>query len=130
MNLFDSTRIILTILYCTAAIFLLIVSYMLYIKRFKRNKLLAVNQVVFTTSRYDTYEVKTQFLIELSEKMFVTLKVLDANEQEVRILLSKDLEQGQNVVDFYPTEFEDGIYFLSLETTGTLITRRIKIKCH
>jgi hypothetical protein len=130
MNLFDSTRIILTILYCTGAIFLLIVSYMLYIKRFKRNKLLAVNQVVFTTSRYDTYEVKTQFLIELSEKMFVTLKVLDANEQEVSTLLSKDLEQGQNVVDFYPAEFEDGIYFLSLETTGTLITRRIKIKCH
>lgn len=130
MNLFDSTRIILTILYCTGAIFLLIVSYMLYIKRFKRNKLLAVNQVVFTTSRYDTYEVKTQFLIELSEKMFVTLKVLDANEQEVSTLLSKDLEQGQNVVDFYPAEFEDGIYFLSLETTATLITRRIKIKCH
>jgi hypothetical protein len=130
MNLFDSTRIILTILYCTGAIFLLIVSYMLYIKRFKRNKLLAVNQVVFTTSRYDTYEVKTQFLIELSEKMFVTLKVLDANEQEVSTLLSKDLEQGQNVVDFYPAEFEDGIYFLSLETKGTLITRRIKIKCH
>jgi hypothetical protein len=130
MNLFDSTRIILTILYITGAIFLLIVSYMLYIKRFKRNKLQAVNQVVFTTSRYDTYEVKTQFLIELSEKMFVNLRILDANEIEVRSLVSKELEQGQNVVDFYPAEFEDGIYFLSLETTGTLITRRIKIKCH
>lgn len=130
MNLFDSTRIILTILYITGAIFLLIVSYMLYIKRFKKSKLLAVNEVVFTTSRYDTFEVKTQFLIELSENMLVTLKILDADEQEVRTLLNKELNTGQNVLDFYPAEFEDGIYFLSLETTGTLITRKIKIKCH
>jgi hypothetical protein len=130
MNLFDSTRIILTILYITGAIFLLIVSYMLYIKRFKKSKLLAVNEVVFTTSRYDTFEVKTQFLIELSENMLVTLKILDADEQEVRTLLNKELNKGQNVLDFYPAEFEDGIYFLSLETTGTLITRKIKIKCH
>lgn len=130
MNLFDSTRIILTILYITGAIFLLIVSYMLYIKRFKKSKLLAVNEVVFTTSRYDTFEVKTQFLIELSENMLVTLKILNADEQEVRTLLNKELNKGQNVLDFYPAEFEDGIYFLSLETTGTLITRKIKIKCH
>lgn len=130
MNLFDSTRIILTILYITGAIFLLVVSYMLYIKRFKKSKLLAVNEVVFTTSRYDTFEVKTQFLIELSENMLVTLKILDADEQEVRTLLNKELNKGQNVLDFYPAEFEDGIYFLSLETTGTLITRKIKIKCH
>lgn len=130
MNLFDSTRIILTILYITGAIFLLIVSYMLYIKRFKKSKLLAVNEVVFTTSRYDTFEVKTQFLIELSENMLVTLKILDADEQEVRTLLNKELNKGQNVLDFYPAEYEDGIYFLSLETTGTLITRKIKIKCH
>ncbi|MCC7453541.1 MAG: hypothetical protein IT222_05195 [Crocinitomix sp.] len=62
--------------------------------------------------------------------MLVTLKILDADEQEVRTLLNKELNKGQNVLDFYPAEFEDGIYFLSLETTGTLITRKIKIKCH
>lgn len=114
-------------LYTSGAILLLVVSYMIYIKRFKRNKLLAVNEVTFSTSRYDVYETKTQFLIELSKNMVVKLVLLDEEEKALKTLLDKELDAGENVIDFDPTLYEDGNYYISLKTEGTSILRRIKI---
>jgi hypothetical protein len=124
----ESVDIILGILYALAAVMFFVVSYMYFIKRFKRNKLLAVNDVTLTTSRYDNYDNKTQFLIELSRDLMVTLKLLDENEQEVSTLLEKELEAGENAVDFDPMNYQDGIYYLSLKTEGTSILRRINIR--
>ncbi len=124
----ESVDIILGILYALAAVMFFVVSYMYFIKRYKRNKMLAVNDVTLTTSRYDNYDNKTQFLIELSRDLAVTLKLLDENEQEVATLLEKELEAGENVIDFDPMNYQDGIYYLSLKTEGTSILRRISIK--
>ena len=124
----ESVDIILGILYALAAVMFFVVSYMYFIKRYKRNKMLAVNDVTLTTSRYDNYDNKTQFLIELSRDLAVTLKLLDENEQELATLLEKELEAGENVIDFDPMNYQDGIYYLSLKTEGTSILRRISIK--
>jgi len=124
----ESVDIILGILYALAAVMFFVVSYMYFIKRYKRNKMLAVNDVTLTTSRYDNYDNKTQFLIELSRDLAVTLKLLDENEQELATLLEKELEAGENLIDFDPMNYQDGIYYLSLKTEGTSILRRISIK--
>ncbi len=126
----ESVDIILGILYAVAAVMFFVVSYVYFIKRFKRNKLLAVNDVTLTTSRYDNYESKTQFLIELSKPLEVTLTLLDENEKEVEVLLVEELEAQENVVDFDPTKYQDGIYYLSLKTEGTSILRKINIGKH
>ncbi|NOQ72042.1 MAG: hypothetical protein GQ574_08580 [Crocinitomix sp.] len=126
----ESVDIILGILYALAAVMLFVVSYVYFIKRFKRNKMLAVNDVVLTTSRYDQYENKTQFLIELSKQLKITLRLLDDKEQEVAVLLDEELEPGENVVDFDPLNYQDGIYYLSLKTDGTSILRKISINKH
>ncbi len=123
----ESSDIILGFLYASAAIFLFVASYRIYIKRFKRTKLLAVNEVVFTTSRYDGYSSKTQFLIELSNPTSVCVRLLDENEMEVDELLKAELPKGENVLDFDPQRYKEGVYFLSLITEGTTILRRIKI---
>ena len=127
MGKFETVDIIFGILYTTGAILLLVASYMLYIKRYKNNKLLAVNEVTFTTSRYNVFKKKTQFLIELSGNMHVKLVLLDEQEQELEVLLEDELYQGENVTDFDPSNLEDGNYYLSLKTEGTSILRRIQI---
>lgn len=123
----DMSVMLLGFLYATGATLLFITSYILYIKRFKRSKLLAVNEVTLTTSRYDVYSVKTQFLMELPKKVSVKLVLLNEQEQVVKTLVDEELDAGENVVDFDPALFEVGNYYLSLKTEGTSILRRIKI---
>lgn len=123
----ESSDIIFGILYASAAIFLFVASYMIYIKRFRRNKLVAIDEVVFSTSRYDQYSAKTQFLIELATANHVKVKLMNANEEDLAVLIDADMPAGENVMDFDPTLFENGVYYLSLITEGTTILRRIKI---
>jgi hypothetical protein len=123
----ESSDIILGILYASAAVFLFVASYMIYIKRFRRNKLVAIDEVVFSTSRYDEYSAKTQFLIVLATANHVKVKLMNAKEEDLAVLIEADMPAGENVMDFDPTLFENGVYYLSLITEGTTILRRIKI---
>ena len=123
----ESSDIIFGILYASAAIFLFVASYMIYVKRFRRNKLVAIDEVVFSTSRYDEYSAKTQFLIELATANHVKVKLMNTNEEDLAVLIDADMPAGENVMDFDPTLFENGVYYLSLVTEGTTILRRIKI---
>ncbi|WP_066757711.1 hypothetical protein [Crocinitomix algicola] len=127
MGKLESSQVIFGILYATGAISLLVVSYMLFIKRFKRNKLKAVSEVKLNTSRYDSFSNKTQFLIELSDNMQVTLSLLNRNEELVGEIINEELLAGENVVDFDPTKFEEGNYYLSLKTKNSSILRKIRI---
>ena len=52
---------------------------------------------------------------------------MNANEEDLAVLVDADMPAGENVVDFDPTLFENGVYYLSLITEGTTILRRIKI---
>ncbi len=127
MGKLETADILLGILYATGAILLFVTSYILFIKRFKRNKLEAVSEVVFSTSRYDSYGSKTQFLIELSDNMNVELNLLDVKENQLKNLLNKELDKGENTVDFDPTDLENGIYYLSLKTKNASILRKINV---
>jgi len=124
---FLTADVIFGILYATGAILLLVTSYVLYIKRFKRNKLKAVSEVVLTTSRYDVYAAKTQFLIELSNTVNVALNIANEDQTKTEVLFDGEMVKGENVIDFDPSEMEDGIYYLSLKTEDTSILRKIKI---
>jgi hypothetical protein len=114
-------------LYATAAILFFIVSYKLYLKRFKIAKLQAVHDIVLTTSRYDIYTAKTQFLIEVPKDSMIVVNLLNEKEELVKQLLNKELKAGETVFDFDPVDFEDGVYFLSLKSENSSILRRIKI---
>jgi len=109
-------------------VILLITAYVLYIKRFKRGTLEALNNVVFITSRYDKYNTKTQFLIDLPRDSKVDLLLLDQKEGLVKELLNKELEAGQHKVVFDPADYENGIYYLSLKTENASMLRKITIE--
>ncbi len=127
MGKYETVDIILGILYASGALVLMVVSYRLYIRRFKRNKLEAKNQVVFTTSRQDLYKNKTQFLVTLSDPSNVRIALLDQDETEVMTVIDEDMLEGENIVEFNPEGKVEGIYYLSLTTIHTKILRKIRI---
>jgi hypothetical protein len=121
----DTVRIIL---YITAFIFLLIAAYMLYLRRYRRGTLEALNNVTFVTSRYDKYSAKSQFLVDLPNDSKIILKVLDQSENPVKDLLNGEFEAGQHTIMFNPAEFQNGIYYLSLQTDNANVLRKITIE--
>ncbi len=127
MGKLETVDIILGVLYATGAIALLVASYRLYLKRFKRSKLEAINDVTLSTSRYDQYQTKTQFLVELNVEANVRLMLLDKDENETAVLLDKNLAAGDHLVDFDPLNYQNGDYYLSLKTENVSILRKIRI---
>lgn len=127
MGKFEAVDIILGVLYASGALLLLITSYRLYLKRFKKSKLEAINEVTLSTSRYDKYSEQTQFLVELSVSARVTLNLLDANEKKMAVLLDEALQAGDKIVDFDPKPYPNGDYYLSLKTESVSILRKITI---
>ena len=77
--------IILGILYASAAIFLLVTAYRLYLKRFKRAKLQALNSVSLVTSRNNHFTKATKFLIEAPVNCHVKIELLDESEKLVNV---------------------------------------------
>jgi hypothetical protein len=115
-------------LYVTAIMFLLVAAYMIYLRQFKRGTLEALNNVTFITSRYDKYSTKTQFLVDLPNDSKIVLKVLDQAENPVKDLLNGAFEAGQHTIMFNPAEFQNGIYYLSLQTDNANVLRKITIE--
>lgn len=125
----ESTRNMpLLILYTTGTILTLTVAYLFYIKRFKRAKLEALNNVSLITSRNDKFSAKTDFLIVSPKKEKVKLTLLDEQEQELQVLFDDMVEHGEQKVVFDPITMNNGIYFLSLNSANANILRRIKIE--
>lgn len=86
-----------------------------------------LNNLVFTTSRYDTYQKKTQFMIDIPKTCEVELNILNKDEQFVKNLIKDTYQPGQHTIVFEPADFENGIYFLSLKANNVSILRRITI---
>ena len=128
MGKLETVDIILGILYATGAITLLIASYMLFIKRFKRSKLASISEVTITGSRTNIYRDKTQLMIETSKGVDVELNLLDSTEALVKGLLKQILPAGETILDFNPLEFANGNYYLSLKSDNLSILRKIKIE--
>lgn len=115
-------------LYVSGALLLLIVSYILFLKKLKRGKMIAKSEIKLTTSRYDTYKNNTQFLLELSDPMHVNMNLLDENELVIRSLLKDDVAAGERILDFEMEDLADGIYYISLKTGNHSILRKITVK--
>jgi len=124
----DTADVIRIIFYVTGALLLMITAYALFLRKYKRGTLEALNNVVFITSRYDKYHSKTQFLIDLPRQSHVELYLLDKNEGLVKSLLNAELEVGQHKIEFDPLVYDNGIYYLSLKTNNASMLRKITIE--
>ncbi|MGB1103702.1 MAG: hypothetical protein ACPG21_08740 [Crocinitomicaceae bacterium] len=115
------------VLYVSAALFLLIVSYLILLKKLKRGKMIAKSEINLTTSRYDNYKNSTQFLLEVSHQIHVDMKLLNENEEPVRTILGEMVGEGQTIIDFNVDDLSDGIYYISLKTENQSILRKIRV---
>lgn len=124
----DMVEVFLVGLYITGAILLMATAYVLYLKKYRqRGRMEMMNNIEFTTSRYDVYHTKTQFLLNLPKAGLVELNVLDAAEKPVMSLLSGELAAGQHTIAFDPAGFDNGTYFLSLKTANASVLRKITV---
>lgn len=119
--------VIMGFLYGITAVTLLVTAYILYIKRFKRQKMEAVATVNFVTAKYNIYKTKTQLLVEVPVEMSVKLLLLDSGEQIVKELLNKVLDKGEHIIVFDPNDYDNGNYFFKLESPSTQILKKIAI---
>ena len=127
MGKYTTAEVVLLFLYITGAIALLITSYVYYLKKFKRNKLEALNQITLETSIENRFTGKTQFLIIAPKKENVIFELLDLEENKIDDILTLSEIEGQFPVKFDASKYEAGKYFLYLKTDNTKILRKITI---
>lgn len=124
----DTVEVLLIILYVTGALITLITAYYLYIRKYrKRGKLKVLNDVILHTSRYDQFTSETQFLLELPKETHVKLTLLNSSEQQVANLLDEFKSAGEYPITFNPLQYENGDYFLHLESENATLMRKIHI---
>lgn len=125
----DTIEVVIIALYITGAILLLVTTYLIYVRRYrKRGQLKAINDVVFHTSRYDNYNRPTQFLIELPKAGNLKLNLLNDKEEFVTTLFDQNCEPGEFTVPFDPIKYDNGSYFLHLISDSASLLRKIKIE--
>ncbi|UKN02670.1 hypothetical protein K6119_03975 [Paracrocinitomix mangrovi] len=127
MDNISSTQIILGIFYLTGAIALVLAAYSIYLKRFKRNKLKALNTVSLITSRENIFAAKTRFLVVAPEVCHVKVDLLDADEKVIQTLIDQEITNEELPFDFDPTAYEAGKYYLYLNSDNANILRSITI---
>ena len=127
LNDSSSVDVLRGIAYGLTAFMLIVVSYILFIKKYKRNKMEAVNALEFITSRYNIYTENSQFLIIMPKTANVIVNLLDESDNVKDELINQTIESGKFVYDFKTTSYPNGMYFLSLKSDGVNILRKIKI---
>lgn len=120
--------VIMGIIYGITAMVLLITSYIVFTKKFRRQKMEAINKLEFITSRYNVYTEKSQFLFDVPFKMAIDLKLLDENENEIDVLVNAEYDLGEHIYNFDVNKYPNGIYFLKLVADNVDMLRKIKIK--
>jgi len=127
MGELETIDIILGILYLSAALFLAFTAYRLFLKRFKKNKLEALDKVTLETSHNNTFSHKTKFLIASPSPANVKVDLLDMEEKHIKTLVDTYLETEELPFDFDPSEFKSGKYYLYLTSDNSKILRSITI---
>jgi hypothetical protein len=120
-------KLALGIFYVITAIVLFGTAYFIMIKRFKRNKLDAINTISLITSRQNIFKIKTQFLVLSPSPCSVKIDLLDEQEKFIETLLSEEIKEQELPFDFDPTNYESGKYYLSLTSESAKILRSITI---
>ena len=127
MGKLTTLDIVLSILYASAAVLLLVTAYRLYLRRFKRAKLEAMNSIRLVTSRDNVFSTPTKFLLECPLAGHVKLDLLNENEEVIKTLIDQAIDQEEFPFDFNPLDFEPGKYYLYLTTSNAKIQRGISI---
>jgi hypothetical protein len=125
----DATNldIIMGVLYGITALVLMFTAYVLFTKRFRRQKLEVVNSLKFTTSRYNVYSENGQFLLDVPTTMDVKLELLNEDESLNEVLIEKEFEEGEHIYKFDISKYETGFYYLKLSSSDIDLLRKIKI---
>ena len=127
LNNSSAYDVIMGIVYGITAVVLIITSYIVFTRQFRRKKMEAINKLEFITSRYNVYTENSQFLFEVPFKMAIDLKLLDENEREIDVLINEEYSDGEHVYNFETTKYKNGIYFLKLSADNVDMLRKIKI---
>jgi hypothetical protein len=127
MGKLETIDIIMGVLYLSAALFLAFTAYRLFLKRFKKNKLEALDKVTLETSHDNIFSTKTKFLIASPTAINVKVELLDKEENHLKTLVDTYLETEEQPFDFDPSEFESGKYYLYLTSDNSKILRGITI---
>lgn len=128
MGMQDTISVLLVVLYITAGLMLMVAAYVIYLRVYsKRGRMEMLNNITFTTSRYEVYHEKTDFLLDLPKASKVKIVLLDKNHQELYTFLDEQLEAGRHMILFDPNDFDNGTYFISLNSDSTNLLRKITI---
>ena len=115
------------VFYAITALVLIVVAFILLTRKFRRNKIVAINQLEFVTSRYNVYDEDTQFLFNVPHKMHINLQLIDDKENLIDTLVDDDFDEGEHIYHFKISPFKTGLYYLKLHADNVDMLRKIKI---
>jgi hypothetical protein len=127
MGKLTTADVILSIVFIATAIGVLVIAYLLFIKRFKRAKMVSMNNIRLVTSQYNVFKTKTKFLLEAPKPCWVKVELQDSNDKTVAILVDEILKDDEFPFDFDPTLYDKGKYSLYLTSDNVKIQRIITI---
>lgn len=120
--------VIMGVVYGITALVLIITSYILFTRRFRKQKMEAVNKLEFITSRYNIYKENSQFLFNVPFKMHILLNLLNESDEVIEVLVDSEFEEGEHVYDFKVDSFPNGHYFLQLKADNVDMLRKISVQ--
>jgi hypothetical protein len=115
------------VFYGITALILLVTAFILFTRKFRRNKIVAINQLEFITSRYNVYDEDTQFLFNVPYKTHVLLQLIDDKENLIETLVDRDFDEGEHIYHFKISPYKTGLYYLKLHADNVDMLRKIKI---
>jgi hypothetical protein len=128
LNNSSAFDVIMGIVYGITAFVLVITSYILFTRRFRRQKMEAINKLEFITSRYNIYKENSQFLFNVPFKMQINLFLLNETDDVIAVLVDAEFESGEHVYSFNVDSFPNGHYFLQLKANNVDMLRKISIQ--
>jgi len=115
------------VFYAITALTLMVTAFIILTRKYRRNKIVAVNQLEFITSRYNVYTEDTQFLFNVPYDMHILLQLIDENEILVETLVNDDYTKGEHIYNFKVSNYKTGLYYLKLHADNVDMLRKIKI---
>ena len=119
--------VVMGILYGITAAVLIVTSYIILTRKYRRRKLEAINQLEFITSRYNVYDNDTQFLFNVPKETHIKLDLIDEYENIVETLVDSNFKEGEHIFEFKIKPYPTGLYYLKLHSDNVDMLRKIKI---
>ena len=128
LNNSSAFDVIMGVVYGITAFVLVITSYILFTRRFRRQKMEAINKLEFITSRYNIYKENSQFLFNVPFKMKINLFLLNETNDIIAVLVDAEFDSGEHIYNFNVDSFPNGHYFLQLKADNVDMLRKISIQ--